>query len=37
MYGAPTVAQRVKNPTSIHEVASSIPSFAQRARDPALA
>ena len=32
----PTVAQWVKNPTSIHEEAGSIPGLAQWVKDPAL-
>ena len=34
--GVPTVAQWVKNPTSIHEDASSIPGLTQRVMDLAL-
>ena len=36
MSGVPVVAQWVKNPTTIHEVAGSIPSFAQWVKAPAL-
>ena len=32
----PIVAQQVKNPTSFHEDASSIPSLAQWVKDPVL-
>ena len=32
--GAPVVAQQVKNPTSIHQDASSIPSLTQWVKDP---
>ena len=35
--GVPTVAQWVKNPTSIHKDAGLIPSFAQWVKDPDLA
>ena len=31
--GVPVVAQRVKNPASIHEVEGSIPGLAQWVRD----
>ena len=34
--GVPTVAQWVKNPTSIHEDMSSIPGLVQWVKDPAL-
>ena len=34
--GVPVVAQRVKNPTSIHEDEGSIPDFAQCIKDPVL-
>ena len=36
MKGAPIVAQRVMNPTSIHEVADSIPDLTQWVKDLAL-
>ena len=36
-YGVPIVAQQVKNPTSIHEDADSIPSLAQWVKDLAVA
>ena len=34
--GVPTVAQQVKNPTSMHEDMGSIPGFPQRVKDLAL-
>ena len=36
LLGAPVVAQRVKNRTSIHEAVGSIPGLAQGVEDPAL-
>ena len=35
-FGVPLVAQRVKNPTSIHEDLGSIPGLAQWVKDPVL-
>ena len=35
-WGVPLVAQRVKNPTSIHEDVGSTPGLAQWAKEPAL-
>ena len=32
----PVVAQRLTNPTSIHEVSGSMPGLAQRVKDPVL-
>ena len=34
--GAPVMAQWVKNPTSTHEDAGSVPGLAQWVKDPAL-
>ena len=34
--GVPIVAQQVKNPTSIHEDADSIPGLTQKVKDPTL-
>ena len=34
--GVPVVAQRVKNPTSIHEDAGLSPGLTQEVKDPAL-
>ena len=34
--GVPFVVQRVKNPTSVHEDAGSIPGLTQWAQDPEL-
>ena len=36
MEGVPTVAQQVKNPTSIHEDVGLIPGLAQEVKDQAL-
>ena len=36
LWGSPLVAQRVKNPSSIHEKEGSIPGPAQRVKDPTL-
>ena len=34
-FGVPIVAQQVMTPTSIHKDADSIPSLAQRVKEPA--
>ena len=34
--GVPVVAQRVKNPTSIHDILGLLPGLAQWVKDPAL-
>ena len=34
LFGVPVVAQRVKNPTGIHEDVGSIPGLAQWVKDP---
>ena len=36
VFGVPIVAQRVKNPASIHEVVGLIPGLVQWVKDPAL-
>ena len=36
MLGVPVVAQRVKNPISIHEDSDSVPGLARWVKDPAL-
>ena len=36
MLGVPIVAQRVKNPSSLHEEVGSLPGLAQWVKDPAL-
>ena len=36
MAGVPVVAQRIKNPTSIHEDSGLIPGLTQGVKDPVL-